>query len=325
MRRREFVAGLAGAAAWPLAASAQQGTTTIPVVGFVRSTAADFAHLVIAFRKGLNEAGFIEGQNVVIEYRYANNEPNRLPSLVDDLIRRQVAVIIGNSIAALAAKAATAAIPIVFATGGDPVRDGLVASLSRPEGNVTGVNFISGLLGAKRLDLLHQLVPKVTIVAMLVNPNSAETEAERRDVQEAAQVIGQKLLLLEVTSERELETAFLTAVQREAGALLVGTGAFLNSQRERIVALAARHAIASIYSQGEAVLAGGLISYGASIPDAYRQVGIYAGRILRGEKPADLPVIQSTKHELAINSKTAKALGLTLPSSLLTSADEVIE
>jgi putative ABC transport system substrate-binding protein len=323
MRRREFVGLVGGAAAWSFAARAQQAV--VPVIGFIRSTAADFAHLVIAFRKGLNEAGFIEGQNVVIEYRYANNEPNRLPSLVDDLIRRQVAVIIGNSIAALAAKAATAAIPIVFATGGDPVRDGLVASLSRPEGNVTGVNFISGLLGAKRLDLLHQLVPKVTIVAMLVNPNSAETEAERRDVQEAAQVIGQKLLLLEVTSERELETAFLTAVQREAGALLVGTGAFLNSQRERIVALAARHAIASIYSQGEAVLAGGLISYGASIPDAYRQVGIYAGRILRGEKPADLPVIQSTKHELAINSKTAKALGLTLPSSLLTSADEVIE
>jgi putative ABC transport system substrate-binding protein len=323
VNRRKLIGGIAGAAAWPLVASGQQ--QAIPVIGYLRSTAADFEHLVIAFRRGLNEAGFVEGQNVIVDYRHANGEPNRLPGLVDDLIRRQVAVIAANSIAALAAKAATTAIPIVFATGSDPVRDGLVASLSRPEGNVTGVNFISGLLGAKRLELSRQLVPNLTTVAMLVNPKSIETEAERRDVQEAAQAIGLKLLPLEVTSERELETAFSTAVEREAGTLLVGTGAFLNSHRRKIVALAANHAIPSFYSQAEAVQAGGLISYGASIPDAYREVGIYAGRILRGEKPADLPVIQSAKYELAINLKTAKALGLTVPPSLLARADEVIE
>ena len=244
MRRREFITLLGGAATWPLAARAQQAA--MPVVGFLRSTSlASATHLVTAFRQGLKEAGFVEGQNVAIEFRSADDHPDRLPALAAELVRRPVAVIIGNSIAALAAKAATTTVPIVFATGGDPVRDGLVASLSRPGGNVTGVNFIASELGAKRLELLRQLVPRATTIAMLVNPNpnSLDIEAERQDVQTAARAIGQPLLILEASNERDLETAFATIVQRGTGALLVGTGAFMTSQRERLVALAAHHAV----------------------------------------------------------------------------------
>ena len=310
MRRREFLGVLGGAtAAWPLAARAQQ--PAMPVIGFLRSTSlADATHLVTAFRQGLKEAGFVEGQNVAIEYRYADNQIDRLPALVAELIRRPVAVIVGNGIAALAAKAATTTVPIVFATGGDPVRDGLVASLNRPGGNVTGVDFFAGELGAKRLELLRQLVPKATTIAMLVNPNTPETEAERRDVQAAAHAIGQQLIVLDVSSDRDIETAFATFVQRGAGALLVGTGAFLNSNRERIVALAARHALPASYAQREAVVAGGLMSYGPALPMPIARPASTPGGFSRARSPADLPVMQSTKFEFVLNLKTAKALGL---------------
>jgi putative tryptophan/tyrosine transport system substrate-binding protein len=325
MNRREFITMLGGAAAtWPLAARAQQ--PTMPVIGFLRSTSLAVSTPMIAgFRQGLTAAGFNEGQNVAIEYRYADNQLERLPGLVAELIRLPVAVIVGNINAALAAKAATTTVPIVFATGSDPVVDGLVANLNRPGGNVTGVSFVSGLLGAKRLDMLRQLVPATTTIAMLVGTESLEARIERRDVELAAQALGQQLIIAPVSSEGEFDGAFTSIVGRGAKALLVGTGPFLTSNRERVVALAVRYAIPAIYALREFVEAGGLMSYGASIVEAYRQAGIYAGRVLKGEKPADLPVMQSTKFELVINLKIAKALGLTVPPTLLAIADEVIE
>jgi len=324
MRRRAFIAGLGGAAAMPLLARAQQAA--MPVIGFLRSTSlTEFAHLVTAFRQGLNETGFVEGQNVAIELRAAEDRLDRLPALVAELIRRPVNVIIGNAVAAIAAKAATSTIPIVFASGSDPIGDGLVTSLNRPGGNVTGIHFFGAVLGAKRLELLRQLMPKATAFGLLSQRNVANTEAERTDVLAAAQAVGQQVVALDANSSRDIEPAFATFSQRGADALLVGGGAFLNSNRERLIALAARHKLPAIYAWREAVMGGGLMSYATSQSDAYRQAGIYAGRILKGEKPGDLPVVQGTKFELVLNLRTAKTLGLDIPDRLLALADEVIE
>jgi len=298
----------------------------MPVVGFLRSsTLAASMPLVTAFRQGLKELGFVEGQNVAVEYRYADNQVDRLPALIADLLGRPVAVIVGDTIAAIPVKAATATVPIVFGTGGDPVRQGLVVSLNRPGGNVMGVVFFTTELGTKRLELLRQLVPKATTIAMLMNPNSPNFAAERSDAQAAAQAIGQQLVILDVSNDRDIETAFATLINRGAGALLIGSGTFLTSNAERLVALAARHGLPAIFPQREAALAGGLMSYGTSLTDAYRQIGVYTGRILKGEKPAELPVIRSTKFEFVLNLKTVKALGLDVPPTLLALADEVIE
>jgi putative tryptophan/tyrosine transport system substrate-binding protein len=325
MRRREFITLLGGAAAaWPLAAHAQQ--PVMPVIGFLRSTTlADAAHLVTAFRQGLKEAGFVEGQNVAVEYRSAEGRPDRLPALVAELIRRPVNVIVANVLAALAAKAATTTVPIVFATGGDPVVDGLVNSLNRPGGNITGVSFLGAALGAKQLELLRQLVPKATLMAALVDRVRDPGEIQLRNVQEAARSVGLQLRVVKASNEREIDAAFASLIQQRADALISGGGAFFFSRRNQIIALAMRYAVPAIYPLRDFPAAGGLMSYGASNTDAYRQVGVYTGRILKGEKPAELPVMQPTKFELVINLTTAKALGLEIPDKLLALADEVIE
>jgi putative tryptophan/tyrosine transport system substrate-binding protein len=321
--RREFITLIGGAGvAWPLMARAQQ--PAMPVIAFLHSTftVADAALRAAAIGHGLKEAGFIEGQNVAIEYRSAEGQMDRLPLLVAELLRRQVALIVGNTPAALAAKAATPTVPVVFVTGGDPVSDGLVASLNRPGGNVTGISFITADLGAKRLGLLRELLPGAARIAVLVDPKWPLTERFVSELQAAALAVGQQLIVLEVSSDSEIETAFTTLVQRGAGALLGGIGLH---RLERIVALAARHRIPAIFVSRSYVTAGGLMSYAPSINNAYRQAGIYAGRILKGEKPGELPVMLPTKFELVINLRTAKALGLDVPDKLLALADEVIE
>jgi putative tryptophan/tyrosine transport system substrate-binding protein len=324
VKRREFITLLGGAAvAWPLAARAQQNT--IPVVGFVHSQLADtYGDRLRAFRQGLRETGYIEGRNVAVQYHSAEGQPARLRALVADLVRLPVAVIVGNTVAALAAKAGTTTIPVVFYTGGDPVEAGLVASLNRPGGNVTGVSFFGNALGPKRLELLRNLVPQATTIAMLVNP-SPDAAPERRDVEAAAQAIGQELIVLEASSDGDIEALFATFAQRGVRALFVGTGAFMINHRELVVALAARYALPACYALRESVDAGGLMSYAPSFADTLRQVGAYTGRILNGEKPADLPVMRPTKFELVINLKAAKTLGLQIPDKLLALADEVIE
>jgi len=331
MQRRRFITLVGGTIiAWPLSARAQR--SVMPVVAFLEGALLpepDEAHRVTAFHQGMKETGYVDGQNVAIElpapYGSAEGQTNRLQLLLADLLRRQVAVIVGNTPTALAAKAATTTVPIVFVTGWDPVRDGLVASLNRPGGNLTGISFFTAELGAKQLGLLRELRPGIARIAVLADPKFPTTERFISDIRTAASAIGQQIEVLYVSTGHEIETAFTTLVQRGAGALQSGPGTFMHSQAERIVALSAQHGIPSIYFWPEAVVAGGLMSYAPSIPDAYRQAGNYAGRILKGEKPGDLPVMLPTKFEFVINLKTAKALGLEIPPTLLARADEVIE
>jgi putative tryptophan/tyrosine transport system substrate-binding protein len=327
MKRREFITLIGGtAAAWPLAARAQQ--QTMPVIGYLNlgSPESD-AFRLTGLRRSLNQSGYVEGRNVVIEYRWAGNQADRLPDLAADLVQLRVAVIVSpGSLSALAAKGATTSIPIVFVVGNDPVQLGLVASLNRPGGNLTGINAFAVELGAKGLALLHELMPSTATIGFLENPNNPIFAAYyERDVLTAATVLGLKIQILNAGTDREIDAAFVNLIQARTGALLVGGDVFFNNRIDQIVALAARHAIPTMYHFREFVVAGGLISYGSSLMDAYQQVGLYTGRILKGEKPADLPVIQATKLELIINLKTAKTLGLPIPDKLLSLADEVIE
>jgi putative tryptophan/tyrosine transport system substrate-binding protein len=325
VRRRQFIKLVGGAIAWPLAAQAQQPAT--PVIGFLSSSAlADRARYLTPFQQGVRETGYVEGQNVVVEYRWAQDQHDRLPDLAADLVRRQVTVIAAHDTpSSIVAKAATTTIPIVFASGGDPVKLGLVASLNRPGANVTGVTFVTAELGAKQLGLLHELQPGAVRVGVLVDPNFAPTQSFVSDVQAAASSLGKQIEVLEASTGRDIDTAFARPAQKPIDALLIGPGPLLDNRRVQLATLAAYHRVPAIYSLREFAEAGGLMSYGTSITGAYRQAGVYTGRILKGEKPADLPVIQSTKFEFVINLNTARAFGLTFPPGLLAIADEVIE
>jgi putative ABC transport system substrate-binding protein len=327
MRRRKFIKLLGGAAAsWPLTARAQQ--PAVPVIGFLGAgSAKSDAYRVAAFRQGLIEAGYAEGRNVAFEYRWAEDQYGRLPALASELVRREVAVIIaaGGITSAIAAKSATTTIPIVFVIGGDPIEMGLVASLNRPGGNITGVTTLIGTLAAKQFEVLHQTVPDAALIGFLVNPTLADAGSQTKNALAAAESVGQKMVIVQARTDSELDTAFVTLVQQRAGALVVGADPFFQSQRDKLIELAARQKVPTMYSLREFAEAGGLMSYGTSIIEALRIAGLYAGRILKGEKPTDLPVQQSTKVELVINLKTAKALGITVPLPLLGRADEVIE
>jgi putative ABC transport system substrate-binding protein len=325
MRRRDFITLLGGTAvAWPLAARTQP---TIPVIGFLGNSSPEpNAHLVAAFRKGLSESGYVEDQNVTIEYRWAQDQPDRLPALAASLADRRVAAIVTRGdLASFAAKAATTTIPIIFTSGGDPVRTGLVPSLNQPGGNVTGVSWFSTDLGPKRLGLLHELVPAAALIALLVDPNQADFVIQLKEMQEAARAFGLQLVVLNARTAGDIDAAFGTIQQRQAGALMVGPGAFFGSRREQLIALTAFTRVPAIYGDTEAVIHGGLASYANNVPDALHRADVYTGRILKGAKPADLPVERATRFELVINLKTAKALGLSVPQTLLAAADEVIE
>jgi putative tryptophan/tyrosine transport system substrate-binding protein len=326
MRRREFISLLGGVAAWPLAARAQQ--PSMPVIGLLYIASPDqIAHRLRAFRQGLKDSDYVEGENVAIEYRWAENQTDRLPEMVADLIRRQVTVIAAMStVAAVAAKAANTTIPIVFQAAEDPVRLGLVASLARPGGNATGINFFQSELMAKRLQFLRELVPTANRVGVLVNPaDVTNTEAVLRDAEPVARAMRLQILVVNASTSREIDAAFATFVREQVDALLIGPSGFFTSRRVHIANLAMRHGIPATYSQREFPEIGGLLSYGTNLTDTWRQVGVYAGRVLKGAKPADLPVVQSTKFELVINHQTARMLGLTVAPSLLALADEVIE
>src|SRR6266542_2338174 len=326
MRRREFIALIGAATVWPLAAAPAQQQTT-PVIGFLNAAPAErWALYSTGFLQGLSETGYIEGQNVTIEFRWAEGHYDRLPGMATDLVRKKVTVIAATGTpAALAAKAATEVIPIVFETAGDPITLGLVASLNRPGRNVTGVTQLNSELVSKRLGLLHDLIPTAKIIGLLVNPKDPRAETQSRDMQEAARALGLQIHILNASTEAEIDTAFAGLVQLQAGALIVGTGNFFATRREQLAALAARHRVPAIYQYRYFAAAGGLMSYGASITEGYRLAGIYTGRVLKGEKPTDLPVARPTKFELVINLKTANALGLSISPGVLAIADEVIE
>ena len=325
MRRREFIAALGGAAAWPFAAHAQHA---VPVIGYLNgASAAEFPHLLAGFRRGLTEIGYVEGRNVTIEYRYADGRYDRLPALAADLVNREVSVIVATAGTPTirAAKAATSKIPIVFVVGGDPVAFGIVASLSRPGGNITGITLVSSETAAKRLGLLLELIPANTVIGVLANPNNPVSEPQLRELQTAARSLGRELFVLKAVTESDLATAFAMIEQEHIGGLTVAADPFFDDRRAQVVSLAAKYKVPACYVRNDFVKEGGLMSYGPDATDAFRQAGIYTGRILRGEKPSDLPVMQPTKFALSINLSTAKSLGLTVPPTLIARADEVIE